>query len=147
MAGILWTESLATGVDWQDSQHKELFNRINALIDAMERHREIDELSNIFSFLDKYAKTHFKKEEAFMDTHGYSDTSSHKALHMTFLGNMTSIINEAGNCNSGDEIRRLVIKARRLLVDWLFEHIAKVDKKLGSFMLEKNRAQRVSAKG
>jgi hypothetical protein len=58
-----WTETLATGISTIDSQHKELFKRINDLVLAIKEHRCSSEIDGTIKFLDDYAinfrgKTH-----------------------------------------------------------------------------------------
>ena len=48
---IVWTDDLATGVDAIDIQHKELFKRIDNLLDSCRLGKGRDELKNVIQFL------------------------------------------------------------------------------------------------
>ncbi|MBI4948709.1 MAG: hemerythrin family protein [Deltaproteobacteria bacterium] len=132
---LIWTASLATGIAWQDNQHKELFNKINALIDAMNSGVAADEVGGLFRFLDTYVRDHFRNEEVAMDKLKYTDTISHKGQHKKFIENMGRLKNEYQK----EKSHQLIVDARKLLADWFYEHIAKVDKKLGEFLINKSK--------
>ncbi len=61
-----WTEKLATGISTIDSQHKELFRRINNLVTAIKERRCKTEIDGTIKFLDDYARVHFSEEEKHM---------------------------------------------------------------------------------
>ena len=60
---IEWTEDLATGVNKIDNQHKELFKRINNLLEACNQGRGKNEVEKVIKFLDDYVIIHFSEEE------------------------------------------------------------------------------------
>ncbi|MBI5826554.1 MAG: hemerythrin family protein [Deltaproteobacteria bacterium] len=132
--GLIWTASLATGVDWQDSQHKDLFCKINEFIEAINRGKTQGDLLGLFNFLSNYVRTHFKQEEVAMDKHGYPGTVAHKALHKTFMDNL-SVLQKG--LREQEDIHKLTMQARKLLSDWFYDHVAKMDKNLGGFLVTK----------
>lgn len=129
---LIWMNSMKTGVEWQDNQHVDLINQINGFIDAMSKNRGEEELSRLFRFLDNYMHDHFKKEEIEMDRLKYSDALPHKDLHKQFFANMNRI---KGELKHG-EAHTHVMEARKILADWFNNHIVRIDKKLGAFILE-----------
>ena len=129
---IEWSESLSTGVDWQDAQHKELFRRINALLDAMNVGMGKEEVSKLFTFLDEYFVVHFDAEEKAMHQLGYGNTLAHLAEHTRFIEDVSSLAREA----SEGVTTSLLIKVQRRVVDWLINHIGGIDKGLGAAMLK-----------
>lgn len=128
--GIEWSASLATGLEWQDSHHRELFKRINRLLDAMATGYGKEEVRTLFKFLDEYFVIHFEAEERAMERHGYPDTALHKAEHARFIKKISSLRDEFEKGPSS----RHVIWVQREVVDWLINHIGDMDKKLGSFL-------------
>lgn len=128
---MIWTEGLSTGVAWQDAEHRLLFIRINNLMLSMKQDKGKEELSTLFSFLTLYVSEHFRREEAAMENTRYEMASNHKAQHERFLNNIY-YLNEAFK---RDGSRGHLIEVRRLLADWFAEHVAKIDKNLGSFLL------------
>ncbi len=131
---IQWTEDLATGVSIIDEQHKELFARINTLLEACSRGRGKEELGRVIQFLEDYVFTHFSEEETRMKKYNYPDYSSHKALHEEFIRNFTGLKEEF--MKEGPAVY-VVIKTNHVVVDWLTAHIKRVDKVLGTFLKDK----------
>ena len=63
---IEWTEDLATGVPEIDAQHKELFSRINRLLEACNQGQGRAEVGKTLAFLEEYVLIHFSTEEKIM---------------------------------------------------------------------------------
>ena len=131
---IEWTDDLATGVNEIDNQHKELFQRINNLLDACSHGKGKIEVKKVLSFLEDYVITHFSEEEKYMAKYDYPDGLSHKKQHSEFMENFSSIKKQFEADGPGVHI---VIMTNRLIVDWLKNHIRKVDRALGSFLRTK----------
>jgi hemerythrin len=128
--GIEWTANLSTGIGWQDKHHKELFKRINRLLDAMTLGHGKEEVGSLFKFLDDYIVYHFEAEEQAMARHGYEGALAHTAEHTHFIDDIAALRDEFGKGSSSS----LVIKVQRQVVDWLLNHICGPDKKLGAFL-------------
>ncbi len=127
---IEWSESLSTGIEWQDFQHKELFSRINSLLDAMDMGLGKTEILRLIEFLDEYVVVHFDAEEQAMHNYGYPDTLAHLEEHTRFVDYVAGIREDAaGGVSSG-----LVIKVQSRIVDWLLNHVGGIDKSLGAYI-------------
>lgn len=134
---IEWSASLSTGVGWQDGHHKELFKRINRLLDAMALGHGRQEVGRLFEFLDEYIVYHFEAEESAMAAHGYPAASSHATEHRNFVDDIGALRDEfSRGVSSG-----LVIKVQRQVVDWLVNHIGGPDRRLGEFLLSAGAEQ------
>ncbi|MCR4430929.1 MAG: bacteriohemerythrin [Tepidanaerobacteraceae bacterium] len=131
---VQWTEDLATGIEEIDSQHKELFNRINALVDACSKGKGKEELTGVINFLGDYVVMHFGAEEKRMKAQGFPDYDKHKKQHDDFIGEFRDLKEKLEQ--KGPTVD-LVIKVNHFLFDWLMNHIRKMDKVLGAF-LKKN---------
>lgn len=129
---IEWSDSLLTGLEWQDFQHKELFSRINSLLDAMDMGLGKDEVLRLFGFLDEYFVTHFDAEEQAMHKYDYPDMLAHLEEHMRFIDDIARLRSDALHGVSTG----LVIQVQSRLVDWLINHIGSIDKSLGAFIKE-----------
>jgi len=129
-----WTEDLSTGSAAIDDQHKELFNRINALLEACRQGKGKAEVRKVIEFLDEYVVTHFSAEEQYMETHQYAEITKHKELHGEFIDNFEDLKRELEDEGPGVH---LVVRTNQLVVQWLLDHIRKVDKALGTFLKTK----------
>ncbi|MEK6690446.1 MAG: bacteriohemerythrin [Nitrospirota bacterium] len=131
---IKWTEDLATGVDEIDDQHKELFKRINRLLDACKQGEGKEVIDGLMLFLSDYVVNHFGTEERLMDRYNYPESRSHRSQHENFQKRFTDLKRELQM--SGERLVA-VIRTNQLLGDWWINHIGKVDKGLGAFLRTK----------
>lgn len=138
LLAIEWSPGLSTGVPWQDKQHKELFKRMDSLIEAMNMGRGKEEVSRLLKFLDDYFVVHFEAEEQAMNKYGYPGTVSHLAAHTRFIDDMAVLKGEFAK----GPTTTLVIKVQRQVVDWLINHIGGIDKELGAFILKADAANK-----
>ncbi len=128
---VEWTTDLATGLDWQDNEHRELFRIMSELLESMIEGRGKQEVVKTLDFLDDYVENHFKGEEDAMDKFQYSDVVLHKAEHRKFIDTIVSLRNDLIKTGTNTA---LVLRTQRHLVDWFKSHISKIDKKLGAFL-------------
>ncbi len=124
---VKWSETLAIGIDIIDDQHKEMLNRLHNLLSAMSQGRGKDEINEIIN----YAVTHFEAEEDLMTKHNYVSYSRQKTEHMLFIKDFSRLKREFETRGASS---RLLIQTQQLLCNWLINHIAKEDKKLGAFL-------------
>lgn len=136
---IEWSRNLSTGVEWQDRHHKELFKRINSLLDAMSVGMGKDEVDRVFRFLDSYFVVHFDAEEQAMSKYAFPHAMEHLREHTGFIEDVAVLRHEFATGATAV----LVVKVQRLVVDWLINHIGGADKKLGLHILKSETAAHV----
>jgi len=139
---IEWTKDLATGVPIIDDQHKELFGRINALLDACSLGRGKEEVSRVIQFLEDYVNSHFYEEEQRMQQTGYPAYDSHKAQHEEFKRNFAELKQLFETDGTAVYV---VTKTNHVVIDWLRVHIRRVDKAFGAFLQTAAAPARTSA--
>jgi hemerythrin-like metal-binding protein len=127
---LKWNEKLTTGIEKIDNQHKELFARINNLLDACAQRRGKETINEVMRFLEDYIVVHFGTEEEFMLKYDYPEYHSHKAQHAKF----TSEFSELKRRLKSGRSSTVVVPTNRLLIDWWINHINKVNKELGAFL-------------
>lgn len=128
---LKWTLALKTGIEWQDAEHRELVDRINALITAAVEGRGKEEIGSIIGFLEGYAVKHFGNEEAAMSEYNYPGTAAHKAEHAVFNHELEKIRQEF-EMNGASSL--LVIQIQKKIGEWFLNHIEKTDIGLGAFL-------------
>ncbi|AEE95232.1 bacteriohemerythrin [Mahella australiensis] len=131
---IQWDQSLSVGIDEIDNQHKELFSRVNALLDACNQGKGKQVVGEIIDFLGDYVVTHFGAEERYMQQYGYPDYDAHKAMHDGFIDSFSELKKKFESEGPGIQ---LVLLTNRTVVDWLINHIGNTDKALGGFLKTK----------
>ncbi|MDW7674144.1 MAG: bacteriohemerythrin [Bacillota bacterium] len=131
---IEWTEDLAVGIDIIDSQHQELFKRINQLLDACNHGKGRETVDQIISFLEDYVVSHFSTEEEQMQKYNYPAYEAHKKQHTDFIANFLQLKERIYNEGLGAHI---AIYTNHIVIDWLQDHINKTDKALGKYLKDK----------
>jgi hemerythrin len=131
---IEWDPKLSVGVKLIDSQHQELFRRVDALLAAMEANKSRDEVGKLLDFLKQYTVEHFGAEAKLMAEHRYPQAPTHLAQHQDFVKTFLDLYAEF--LKSGPTAA-LAVKLNRTVCSWLREHIGSTDKLLGRFLLDK----------
>ena len=134
-----WTEDLAVGVEKIDAQHKELFEKINDLVAAVKQSVCKYKIGDVIRFLEDYVVFHFGEEERYMLKFGYPDYQVHKAQHEKFIANFQELKKELPKLEGGSKPGSydLSVETNKVVVDWILDHIATVDKRLGVFLKDK----------
>lgn len=128
---VQWQASLETGAELVDSQHKEIFSRVNALLSAMQQGKGRAEVVAVIDFLGKYVVSHFAAEEGLMKQNGYPGYLAHQQLHKAFVADFDELRREF-EANGSSSL--LVIQVQRRVIDWLMNHIVKEDKRIAEFL-------------
>lgn len=124
---VVWSPEFELGVEAIDSQHRELIDRINQLLDAVRRGKGREESINLLNFLQEYVVLHFQSEEAYMRRHGYQDYAAHKEMHDAFVAELNDLVAEVGETGISSEH---VVLINRRVINWVVAHIFLVDKGL-----------------
>ncbi len=125
---IEWDSTLTVGVESIDEQHRELFLRLDRLLQAMQAHQGAVEVGRLLDYLGEYVVAHFGREEAVMRDWEYPGYAAHKAEHEAFLKDFQML--RAEYLSSGPTAV-LTIRVTNRVTAWLREHIYRVDRALG----------------
>lgn len=134
---IAWDPALAVGVAEIDDQHRELFRRVDALIESVQARRSAAEAARLLEYLDEYVVSHFGAEEALMKASRYPGLAEHQVEHARLIEDLAAL---------REEYRRdgatalLVVRVNARVTQWLFQHINRTDRALGAFLLTHRRA-------
>jgi hemerythrin len=125
-----WSSTLAFGIPELDNQHRELFSRVDRLLDSM-LHGDRREASQLAGFLRDHVTLHFAEEERLMRDLKYPETDDHAAEHATFAASILEL--DSGFRENGPTAD-LVLRLEREAVAWLRDHVYVTDVKLGRFI-------------
>ena len=128
---IEWTPDLSVGVKHIDDQHKIWFQKANELFEAGRQQRAKEYVNTMIDFLDEYTKQHFRDEEAYMEKIGYPEINAQKKAHASFIKDLAKL-KEDFNKSGGNIL--VIINANKIVIDWLSNHIRKMDKKIGEYV-------------
>ncbi len=129
MKRIEWNDSYKTGIETIDKQHQGLFSLINQLSQELDENQEKKLLEKTIEKLFDYAKYHFSTEEYLMRKANYERYQEHKNAHEIFENKIKEFII---NYYEGKE--NLTEDIITFLIDWISNHISKVDKEYVSFL-------------
>ena len=122
---IEWEDKFSVGISIVDEEHKKFIDIINKAIYA-QQHNKLDAISGILTDMAVYALEHFKTEETYMIDFKYYDYKSHKDEHNNFSN---EISNYCKKLMDGEIKIRIIDKIIEDLMQWLNNHIQKMDKK------------------
>lgn len=130
------TDDLLTGNMQIDTEHKELIEAINDLLDACSKGKGRAELEKTVNFLSSYTKTHFAHEEALQIKYNYPDYDNHKKYHKHFVQQVESIHKKLQT--DGSNIA-LVGEINIKVGNWIISHIKKEDAKVAEYIKNKSK--------
>jgi len=125
------SEDILTGIDEVDTQHRELFRRVNSFLAACNDGRGAERVRETLEFMRVFVLEHFRVEEVMMRARGYPDTVRHRAQHQELLVAVDKLHALLQSDGASDNV---VTTTRRVLVGWLVSHIRKTDKALADFL-------------
>jgi hemerythrin len=131
---IEWDDTLATGHTLIDTQHKELFRRVNGLLTACAEGHGREAVIATLAYLEDYTRKHFSAEEQEMRLAKYTDLESHRRAHLEFIGSVSELRTEVEKAGTGTY---LVVTTNRVVVDWLLSHVKKRDKAFAEWLRRK----------
>lgn len=127
---ILWNKRLEVGVNLIDEQHKKWFEKADQLFEAGKSGKSKEYIVKMFDFLDDYTRTHFKDEEKYMQSINYPEINVQKQMHADFIKKLSELRKQYETAGANITV---IISTNQIILDWLTNHISKVDKKIGEF--------------
>ncbi|MFU0832810.1 MAG: Bacteriohemerythrin [Oscillospiraceae bacterium] len=128
---MMWNDNLKIGVPLIDSEHRELCDRIDKLLAACNKGQGKEELIHTVEFLESYTIKHFGDEEKLQRASTYPKVAEHKKLHDFFTGKIAELKKDIQQ--NGANIAT-ISKTNYFLMDWLLNHIQKVDVELAQYI-------------
>lgn len=122
MIELSWHPEWDTGIEIIDSQHRDLFERVERLFNAM-HNREDTKVEELLEFLGTYVVEHFRTEEDLMKKVNYPGFSRHLLTHQSMKVQLSQI--------KPENLEESIIV---FLIDWLVEHINHEDRQLAVWL-------------
>ena len=128
---VVWEESFATGIPYIDNQHKELIKLTNDLYHACLGGEEKMEagFKDAMHRMVEYVRFHFSSELKLLKKIKYPSYDDHKTEHDSLVRKILDAVKEyeAGK-------KYVPNSFVRTLKDWVFGHIAVMDKKYAAYV-------------
>ena len=129
-----WTKSLSVGVKLIDEQHKTLIQQLNSITAAIEVRQGEREIIKALGFLADYADLHFSTEEKYMRENSYPGLKDHLPKHAEFRSTLAQLEQDL---EEDGATPALADSINALLLNWLINHIRKVDREFGAYLKKK----------
>lgn len=133
MAILTWSDSLLTGHELVDTQHKGFFIILQDMVRQSGVGDGLFELKPFVDSITKYALTHFRTEEAYMDQVDYPYKQIHVMEHDAFLRTWSSLLERYSK--EGDHTA-MMLRFITEVAEWLQTHIKGHDMKLAQWVRE-----------
>ena len=131
-------ESLVTGNELIDGQHKELIDKINKLLDSCENGNDKLAAVKTLDYLSDYTDFHFGAEEKLQEEIEYPGFEEHKKEHE----NLRKVVAELHEMLVEEEgpSPAFVEQVNKNVIEWLYRHIKGFDRSVAEykFMRENN---------
>ena len=128
-----WNENFATGVEEIDTQHRQLVNLLNRLVEHLAFQADAPALNDVFEELKNYTVVHFTSEEKIWHEYFANDPWEewHKNAHTDFI---TTVL-ELKAKETSDTTDQVIEEIVSFLTHWLALHIIESDKRMAKVVL------------
>ncbi|WP_027398473.1 bacteriohemerythrin [Anaerovorax odorimutans] len=138
---MLWKDKYELGVLLIDTQHKELFKRVEAFLQTLRSSASWDEkvqkVNETLEFMKSYVVEHFHDEEVYQKSIGYPNYEEHKKIHKEMVDYVLQVSDEYERSGFNEQLMQQF--AGKLLA-WLINHVASEDQRIASYAIEKGVA-------
>lgn len=129
---IVLEKNLLTGNELIDSEHQELIDRINKLVENCENGKEKTTAVKTLDFLMDYTEFHFRDEEKLQEEAGYPELENHKQQHAAFekaVAELKEMLDEEEGPTEA-----FVAAVNKNITEWFLNHIQVWDKKVAEYV-------------
>ena len=129
-------ESLVTGNEMIDGQHKELIDKINKLLDSCETSKDKIVAVKTLDYLADYTEFHFGEEEKLQESIGYPGIGQHKKEH----DKLRQVVRDLYNMLEEEEgpSAAFVEQVNKNVIEWLYRHIKGFDRSVAEYIVNFN---------
>ena len=125
---ITITKDMETGISRIDAQHKELVDRLNAVISLGAISVSNEETQKTLDLLSDYVVKHFSDEEALQRQSHFPKYELHREQHQLYISELQKLKKEfATNGHSA----KFTLDLNNSIVNWIVRHIKSVDVEFG----------------
>ena len=134
-------DSLVTGNDMIDSQHKELIDKINKLLESCESGKDKLVAIKTLDYLADYTDFHFSAEEKRQEEIEYPGIKEHKKEHeklRTVVKELYEMLEEEEGPSNA-----FVEQVNKNVIEWLYRHIKGFDRSVAEYKFMAANSERL----
>ena len=134
-------ESLVTGNEMIDTQHKELIEKINKLLDSCETSKEKVVAVKTLDYLADYTEFHFGEKEKLQESIDYPALTEHKKEH----DKLRAVVKDLYNMLEEEEgpSEAFVEQVNKNVIEWLYRHIKGFDRSVAEYKFMNESSERL----
>lgn len=124
-----FTDEFRTQIPLVDKEHETLFNLVRQTYELVHDEFCVDKFDSIVAIIEElrdYTIKHFADEERYMKSINYDGLAEQVAAHTAFVEKLNNIDLDEIDRDQEDALDKLI----KFLLNWLVQHILKVDKKM-----------------
>ena len=134
-------DTLVTGNEMIDSQHKELIGKINDLLRSCENHGNRTAAVKMLNYLADDTEWHFKAEEELQESIGYPGIKEHKGKHEELRRTVSELHDmleeQEGPTDAFVEV------VNKNVTEWLYYHIKGFDRSVAEYKFMRDNQERL----
>lgn len=128
---LTWDRALETGSGEIDDQHRLLFKKAEAVLDAVAAGMGAPEVEKTLKFLSHYAALHFEAEERIMRAAGFPGADSHAEVHRRIERRLAQVSEDYARQGASEA---LVAEIGELMRGWVTVHIMEADRAIADWI-------------
>ena len=134
-------DSLVTGNEMIDSQHKELIDKINKLLESCESGKDKLVAIKTLDYLADYTDFHFSAEEKLQEEIEYPGINEHKKEHEK----LRTVVKELYEMREEEEgpSNAFVEQVNKNVIEWLYRHIKGFDRSVAEYKFMAANSERL----
>lgn len=129
---VEFDESLVTGNEAIDDQHKEWIEKINKLVSCCKEGSGKLEAIQMLNYMADYSEFHFEAEEKLQEDMNYPGLEEHRQKHAEFRKAVEELHEMLEEEEGPSEA--FVAAVNKNVVDWVFAHIKTFDCSVASYI-------------
>ena len=134
-------DSLVTGNEMIDSQHKVLIEKINDLVASCEEKRDKLNAVRMLNYLADYTEFHFQAEEKLQEEIGYPELEEHRKKHEELrqtVEDLHQMLEEEEGPSDA-----FVDQLNKKVIEWLYYHIKGFDRSVAEYRFMRENTERL----
>ncbi len=140
---MLWKDKYELHVPLIDTQHRELFQRVELFLQTLRSpsswEEKVQRVNETLEFMNDYVVEHFRDEEAYQQEIGYPGYEAHRQIHADMVRYVLQVTAQYQREGCNEQLMQQF--AGRLLA-WLINHVAAEDQRIAAYAIEKGVAER-----
>ena len=126
-----WDPKLETGITEIDEQHRLIFRKADAVLEAVAAGEAGPEVKRTIQFLADYAALHFETEERYMRAAGFPEADAHAEIHARINRRIMEV---AAAFNAEGASQAMVADLDAMMRGWLTMHIMEKDRAVADWI-------------